>query len=214
VRENVTIGDFTIVGRGVAIENLCTIGRYCKLETNVYITAYSKLGDRVFVAPGALTSNDNFVGRTKERFKHFKGVTVERGGRIAAGAVVLPGKTVGANAVVAAGSVLTEDAPARKIVLGSPAKPVRDVPPEQLLDNQGFNAPYGPLTAERRHPQFRFPHPHDCQWNGPSWPFATTQTLVAMANLLNHYNQSFVDRQDYYDLLLKYATSQKKNLVP
>ncbi len=138
VREDVTVGDFTIVGRGVTVENHCTIGRYCKLESECYVTAYSSLADRVFVAPGVVTSNDNFIGRTEERFKHFKGVTVERGGRIAAGAVILPGKTVGADAVVAAGSVLTNDAPAKKIVLGSPARLKKDVPEEQLLDNQGW----------------------------------------------------------------------------
>jgi serine O-acetyltransferase len=138
VRENVTIGDFTIVGRGVAIENFCTIGRYCKLETNVYITAYSTLGDRVFVAPGALTSNDNYVGRTEERFKHFKGVTVRRGARIGVGAVILPGKTVGDDALVAAGALLTRDAPPKTIVAGVPAAIMRPVPPEQLLEAQGW----------------------------------------------------------------------------
>ena len=138
VREDVTVGDFTIVGRGVTVENHCTIGRYCKLESECYITAYSTLSDRVFVAPGVVTSNDNFIGRTEERFKHFKGVTVERGGRIAAGAVILPGKTVGSDALVAAGSVLTDDAPPKKIVLGSPARTTKDVPEEQLLDNQGW----------------------------------------------------------------------------
>ncbi len=139
IRENVTVGDFTIVGRGVTVENHCTIGRYCKLESESYITAYSDLADRVFVAPQVSTSNDNFIGRTKERFKHFKGVTIEKGGRIGAGAVILPDKTVGADALVAAGSVLTRNAPARKIVLGSPAKPLRDVPEEQLLENQGWD---------------------------------------------------------------------------
>lgn len=138
IRENVTVGDFTIVGRGVAIENFCTIGRYCKLETNVYITAYSEVGDRVFVAPGVLTSNDNFVGRTEERFKHFKGVTVGRGGRIGVGAVILPGKNVGDDALVAAGAVLTADAPAKTIVAGVPAKKFRAVPPEQLLEAQNW----------------------------------------------------------------------------
>lgn len=138
VRENVTVGDFTIVGRGVAIENFCTIGKYCKLETNVYITAYSTVGDRVFVAPGVLTSNDNFVGRTEERFKHFKGVTIGRGGRIGVGAVILPGKNVGDDALVAAGSVLTNDAPARKIVAGVPAKLFREVPADQLLEAQNW----------------------------------------------------------------------------
>jgi serine O-acetyltransferase len=138
VRENVTVGDFTIVGRGVAIENFCTIGRYCKLETNVYITAYSTLGDRVFVAPGVLTSNDNFVGRTEERFKHFKGVTVGRGSRLGVGSVILPGKTVGDDALVAAGALLTKDAPPRMIVAGIPAKTMRPVPHEQLLDEQNW----------------------------------------------------------------------------
>jgi len=138
VRENVTVGDFTIVGRGVAIENFCTIGRYCKLETNVYITAYSELEDRVFVAPCAATSNDNFAGRTKERFKQFKGVIIKKGGRIGVNATILPGKTIGADALVAGGAVLTKDCPERKIAKGAPATFDKDVPKEQLLENQGW----------------------------------------------------------------------------
>ena len=92
VRENVTVGRGTIVGRGVTIENFCSVGRYCKLESESYLCAYSTLEDRVFVAPGVVTSNDNFVGRTQERFKHFKGVTVKKGGRIGACSVTLPGR--------------------------------------------------------------------------------------------------------------------------
>lgn len=135
VREDVSIGDYTIVGRGVSIESHCTVGSYCKLETNVYLTAYSSIGDRVFVAPGVLTSNDNYLGRTEDRFKHFKGVTVKRGGRIGVGAVILPGKTVEEEAVVAAGAVLTRDATKDTIYAGVPAKKFRDVPQEQKLDD-------------------------------------------------------------------------------
>jgi hypothetical protein len=138
VRENVTIGRGTIVGRGVTVENFCSVGRYCKLESECYITAYSTLEDRVFVAPGVVTSNDNFVGRTAERFKHFKGVTVRKGGRVGAGSVLLPGITVGEDGLVAAGSVVTRDVPPRTIVVGCPARPWRDVPVEQLLENQGW----------------------------------------------------------------------------
>lgn len=138
VRENVSIGRGTIVGRGVTVENFCTVGRYCKLESECYITAYSTLEDRVFIAPGVVTSNDNFVGRTAERFKHFKGVTVRKGGRVGAGVVTLPGVTIGEDALVAAGSVVTADVPARTIVLGTPARAWREVPVEQLLENQGW----------------------------------------------------------------------------
>ncbi len=138
IRENVTVGDFTIVGRGVAIENFCTIGRYVKLETNVYITAYSDVADRVFVAPCVATSNDNYIGRSEDRFKHFKGVIVKRGGRIGVNATILPGITIGSDSLVAAGALVTKDTPDKKIVAGVPAKVFRDVPEDQLLDNQGW----------------------------------------------------------------------------
>ncbi|MBN1234302.1 MAG: N-acetyltransferase [Candidatus Coatesbacteria bacterium] len=136
VRENVQIGSFTIIGRGVTVENYCKIGKYCKLESESYLTAYSTVEDRVFIAPGVLTSNDNFIGRTKERFKYFKGVTIKRGGRIGVGAVILPGKTINEDALVAGGSLVTKDVPARKIVAGVPARIFREVPEEQLLANQ------------------------------------------------------------------------------
>lgn len=138
VRENVTIGRGTIVGRGVTVENVCTIGRYCKLESESYITAYSTLEDRVFVAPGVMCSNDNYIGRTAERFKHFKGLTVRKGARLGVGTVYLPGVTIGEDALVAGGSVVTRDVPPRTIVMGRPAKPWRPVPVEQLLENQGW----------------------------------------------------------------------------
>lgn len=133
VRENVTIGDYTIVGCYVVIEQNCKIGKYVKLETKVYITAYSTLEDYVFVAPCVATSNDNFAGRTTERFEHVKGVTVKRGGRIGVNATILPGIIIGEDALVAAGSVVTKDVPPRMIVRGVPAQIWKEVPKEQLL---------------------------------------------------------------------------------
>jgi acetyltransferase-like isoleucine patch superfamily enzyme len=136
VRENVEIGEFTIIGRGVTVENKVRIGRRCKLETEAYITALSEIGDGCFIAPEVTFTNDNFLGRTRERFKFHKGVTVKRGARIGANATVLPGLTLGEDALVAAGSIVTRDVPARKVVVGAPAKVWREVPHEQLLENQ------------------------------------------------------------------------------
>lgn len=136
VRENVSIGERTIVGRGVAVENDCSIGSFCKLETNCYITAFSTLEDYVFVAPNVTTSNDNFVGRTKERFGQFKGVIARDGARIGAGSTILPGIELGFDCLIAAGSVVTKDVPEKKIVMGIPANVCKDVPKEQLLENQ------------------------------------------------------------------------------
>lgn len=136
IREHVTVGAMTIVGRGVAIENKCTIGTRCKLETGSYVCALSEVGDDCFIAPEAVFTNDNFLGRTKERFKHHKGPTLKRGARIGANATLLPGKIIGEDALVAAGSVVTKDVPARMIVMGSPARVVRPVPAEQLIERQ------------------------------------------------------------------------------
>jgi acetyltransferase-like isoleucine patch superfamily enzyme len=138
IREDVRIGEYTIIGRSCTVENFTTIGKKCKLETNSYITAYSLLEDYCFIAPGVITTNDNYLGRTEERFKHFKGVTIRKGGRIGGGAVILPGIEIGADAVVAAGSVVTRNVPPKEIYLGAPAKKFRDTPPEQLVENQGW----------------------------------------------------------------------------
>lgn len=136
VRENVTIGEKTIIGKGATIENETTIGSMVKIQTNVYITAYSKIEDNCFIAPCVVTSNDNFAGRSKERFKHFKGVTVKKGGRIGAGAVILPSKTIHQDGFVGAGSVVTRDVQPNTVVVGTPATKYCDVAEDQLLKNQ------------------------------------------------------------------------------
>ncbi|QJD85253.1 acyltransferase [Cohnella herbarum] len=133
IREKVTIGKQTIIGRNVAIENETTVGAYCKIETNAYITAFSTIEDYVFVAPGVVTSNDNYIGRTEKRFNAFKGCTIKRGGRIAANATLLPGVIVESEAVVGAGSVARKTLKSGMVYVGNPVKELRPVDPEQLL---------------------------------------------------------------------------------
>jgi hypothetical protein len=77
-----------------------------------------------------------------------------------------------------------------------------------LFAPQGFAGKYGPTTAERCSPRFDYKVAHECLWNGPSWPFATTQTLVAVANLLNGPAQTVMAPSDYFRLLSTYAASQ------
>lgn len=138
VREDVKIGEFSIIGRGATVENKVTIGRKCKIETEAYITAFSTIEDYCFIAPCVAFTNDNFLGRTEERKKHFGGPTLKRGARIGANATILPNLVIGEDTVVAAGSVVTKDVPPRVIVVGSPAKVLRPVPEEQLIENQVF----------------------------------------------------------------------------
>jgi len=138
VREDVKIGEYSIIGRGATVENRVTIGRKCKIETEAYITAFSSIGDYCFIAPCVAFTNDNFLGRTEERKKRFGGPTLKRGARVGANATILPNLVIGEDALVAAGSVVTKDVPARMIVLGSPAKVLRPVPEEQLIENQVF----------------------------------------------------------------------------
>ena len=81
---------------------------------------------------------------------------------------------------------------------------------KQLMDPKGFYAPFGPTTAEQRHPKFAVSYKgHECQWNGPSWPFATTQVLVGLANLLNNYKQDVISKADYFETLKIYTKSHQ-----
>jgi hypothetical protein len=82
-----------------------------------------------------------------------------------------------------------------------------------LMDRNHFFADFGPITVERHDPQFLISKTC-CVWSGQSWPYATTQTLVALANLLNHYPQKFISKEDYVKLLKVYARTHRKNGRP
>jgi acetyltransferase-like isoleucine patch superfamily enzyme len=133
VRERVTIGDDVVVGRGSLVENDTTIGALTKIQANAYITAYTIIEEHVFIAPCVVTTNDNFMGRTEKRHGLVKGPTIRRGARVGGGAVLCPPVEIGEEAFVGAGSVVTKDVPARTIVVGNPARVLRDVSEDELL---------------------------------------------------------------------------------
>ncbi len=133
VRERVEIGDDVVVGRGSLVENDTTIGARTRVQANAYVTAYSTVEEDVFIAPCVVTTNDNFMGRTEARLAGMRGPTIRRGARIGGGAVLLPGVEIGEEAFVGAGAVVLRDVPRRAVVVGNPARRIRDVPDEELL---------------------------------------------------------------------------------
>ena len=136
VRERVVVGDDVVIGRGSLVENDTTIGAMTRIQAEAYITAYSTLEENVFVAPCVVTTNDNFMGRTERRHELMKGATIRRGARIGGGAVLLPGIEIGAEAFVGAGAVVTKNVEPRMLVVGNPARVMRGVPEDELLENQ------------------------------------------------------------------------------
>jgi len=136
VRERVRVGDDVVLGRGSLIENDTTVGDRTKIQAEAYITAYSELEEDVFIAPCVVTTNDNFMGRTERRHDLIKGPTIRRGARVGGGAVLLPAVEIGEEAFVGAGAVVTKDVPPRMLVVGSPARVLRAVNDDELLENQ------------------------------------------------------------------------------
>jgi UDP-2-acetamido-3-amino-2,3-dideoxy-glucuronate N-acetyltransferase len=137
IRERVVMGDDCVLGRGSLIENDTTVGAGTRIQAGAYVTAYSTLEEDVFIAPCVVTTNDNFMGRTEQRKTLMKGPTIRRGARVGGGAILCPGIEIGEEAFVGAGAVVTKDVPARKVVVGSPARVLRDVHPAELRENGG-----------------------------------------------------------------------------
>jgi acetyltransferase-like isoleucine patch superfamily enzyme len=137
IRERVELADDCVLGRGSLIENDTTVGAGTRIQAGAYITAYSTLEEDVFIAPCVVTTNDNFMGRTEQRRALMKGPTVRRGARVGGGAILLPGIEIGEEAFVGAGAVVTKDVPARTLVVGSPARVLREVDPAELRANGG-----------------------------------------------------------------------------
>jgi acetyltransferase-like isoleucine patch superfamily enzyme len=133
VRERCVVGDDVVIGRGSLVENDTTIGALTKIQAHAYITAYSVLEEEVFIAPCVATTNDNFMGRTERRHELIKGPTIRRGARVGGAAVLCPGVEIGEEALVGAGAVVVRDVPPRAVVVGNPARKIREVADEELL---------------------------------------------------------------------------------
>lgn len=142
---DVRIGNNTLIGDGASIREKCQIGSWCVIGRNVAINYNSKVGDRtkimdlaivtgncivgddVFISLSVVMANDNIPGMRVYNENRIKGPIIHNRAVIGAGATLLPGITVGENAMVSAGAVVTKDVAAGVLVMGVPARAVRGV---------------------------------------------------------------------------------------
>jgi acetyltransferase-like isoleucine patch superfamily enzyme len=133
VRERARIGAGSVVGRGSAVDFDAQVGERVLIQTGVYVTAGSIVEDDVFLGPGVVTTNDHTMGR-HARGEPLLGPRFRRACRVGGGAVLVPGVVIGEEAFVAAGALVTRDVGDREVVMGVPARVVRRVGDEDLLE--------------------------------------------------------------------------------
>ena len=121
IRENTRIGDNVLVGTNSVVDGDCQIGSKVSIQTGVYVTRYTTIEDGVFLGPCCVTTNDKYM----KYGAVLKGPVIKRGVRIGANSTIMPGITVGENAVVGAGAVVTRDVKPNAIVAGVPARVMR-----------------------------------------------------------------------------------------
>ncbi len=132
VRERSHLGAGSVLGRGSVLDNDVLVGARVRIQTGVYITAFSTVEDDVFIGPSVVTTNDDTMARHPPKAP-LQGATLRRACRIGGGAVLTPGVTVGEEAFLGAGAVLTKDLPPRAVAIGVPARVIREVQDGDLL---------------------------------------------------------------------------------
>jgi len=124
MRPGTKIGNRTVIGHLTVFEGECSVGDDCLIHAQCHITKGATIGDKVFIAPGFIGANDPDMLHQRRHLKEFvpKGYTIKRGARIAIGVLVLPGVTIGENAVVGAGAIVTKNVPPFAVVYGAPGR--------------------------------------------------------------------------------------------
>lgn len=128
------IGDETKIGAFVEIQKNATVGRRCKISSHTFICEGVEIEDNVFIGHGVMFTNDSYPRATTatgelqtEADWHVEKTLIKKGASIGSGSTILCGITIGENAIVGAGAVVTKDVPSNVIVAGVPAKVLRFV---------------------------------------------------------------------------------------
>jgi acetyltransferase-like isoleucine patch superfamily enzyme len=132
IRDGAQVGAGSTVGSYVSVDPGVVIGERVSIQTRCYITGGTRIEDDVFVGPGVTLTNDNTMDRHDSDFE-FEGPLLRRACRIGGGSTICPGIEIGEEAFVAAGALVSADVPARAVVMGVPARVVREVPDADLL---------------------------------------------------------------------------------
>ncbi|MGY5875954.1 MAG: acyltransferase [Candidatus Thorarchaeota archaeon] len=133
LREGTRIGKNSSIGNGVCGEPDITIGDFCSINTQSHLTGGIIVEDRVFFGPMVTTTNTRKISFGREYEVVREAPIIKYGARIGGGATILAGITIGEQAMIGAGAVVTKDVPAKEVWVGNPARKLRDVPEEELI---------------------------------------------------------------------------------
>ena len=135
MRPGTKIGDRTMIGHLTVFEGECSIGSDCLIHAQCHITKNAVIEDKVFIAPMFVGANDPDMVHMRRNGKDFipKAYTIKRGARIGIGVKILPGVTIGENAVVGVGSIVTGNIPDHTVYFGTPARMKSIVPKEEWI---------------------------------------------------------------------------------
>ena len=126
IREENRLGDDVSVGANSVVDYGCVIGHRVKIHTGVYVAQFTIIEDDVFLAPGVMLANDPHPGCEFSR-QCMRGPTIKRGAQIGVNVTLLPFVTIGENALIGAGSVVTRDVPPRSVAAGNPVRVLRTI---------------------------------------------------------------------------------------
>ena len=133
VREGSRVGERSVVGRASCVDFNATVGDRVSIQTGVYVTSWAVVENDVFLGPGVLMTNDDTMGR-HPRGERLDAPIVRRAARVGGAAVLVPGVEIGEEAFVGAGAVVTRDVGPREVVIGLPARMVRQVDEAALIE--------------------------------------------------------------------------------